>query len=132
MIFNQDDQVAVLRTPYDDEIERLGRALNDTYIYYGVEGRQAWDRRGKADRAALKMAPAGAAVERTLFKSKNQYAESVAGMELLYILKFLRSHPVPIFYNSAHEQTLCRHYYGIKKRLGHHATRLRRSQRLRR
>jgi hypothetical protein len=41
LTINQDDQVAVLRTPYDDEIERLGRALNDTYVYYGSEGRQA-------------------------------------------------------------------------------------------
>lgn len=78
LTINQDDPVAVLHTPYDDEIERLGRALNDTYVYYGSEGRQAWDRRGRADSEALKMAPAGASVERSLFKSKSQYAESVA------------------------------------------------------
>jgi hypothetical protein len=78
LTINQDDQGTVRRTPYDDEIERLGRALNDTYVYYGSKGRQARDRQLRADSAALTMAPAGASVERSLFKSKNQYAESAA------------------------------------------------------
>ena len=30
--------VATFRTPYDDEIARLGVALNDTYVPYGSEG----------------------------------------------------------------------------------------------
>lgn len=81
LTINQDQQIAVMRSPYDDEIERLGRALNDTYVYYGSRGREAAQRRAMADEGAVAAAPAGAAVERSLYKSKGQYAESMNSVD---------------------------------------------------
>jgi hypothetical protein len=78
MTINQDDNGYVQRTPYDDEIERLGRSINDTYVPLGATGGAASVRQEEADKKAFAAAPTGAAVERSLFKSKAQYAESSA------------------------------------------------------
>lgn len=78
LTINHDERVAVLRTPYDDRIERLGRDLNETYIYYGTRGAQAAERRKEADSWAEKNVAAGVSVERSLYKSKPQYSQSLA------------------------------------------------------
>lgn len=78
LTINQDRDIVVRRSPYDDEIERLGQVLNNTFVYFGVRGREKEARQSRADAAALKAAPAGASVERSLFKSKGQYSESLA------------------------------------------------------
>ncbi|MBI4395906.1 MAG: VWA domain-containing protein [Elusimicrobia bacterium] len=71
---DQDAPMAVLRSPYDDEIEQLGRRLNDTYIPYGRRGEAAYERQAKADVRALSQAASGASVERAVYKAKAQYA----------------------------------------------------------
>ncbi len=81
MTINQDDDGNVARTPYDDEIERLGGALNETYVSYGASGRASAVRQEEADRKALAAAPTGAAVERSLYKAKAQYAEASSGWD---------------------------------------------------
>ena len=78
LTINQDRDIVVRRSPYDDEIERLGQVLNNTFVYFGARGREMEARQSRADAAALKVAPAGASVERSLFKSKGQYSESLA------------------------------------------------------
>jgi hypothetical protein len=83
LTINQDQVLAVARSPYDDAIERLGREINDTYVYYGARGRDAARRLDAADQNAQAAAPAGAAVERSLFKSKKQYAESAQDWDVV-------------------------------------------------
>ncbi|MBK6879612.1 MAG: VWA domain-containing protein [Elusimicrobia bacterium] len=78
LTINQDRDIVVRRSPYDDEIERLGRLFNDTFVYFGARAEETAARQSRADAAALKAAPAGASVERSLFKSKRQYSESLA------------------------------------------------------
>jgi hypothetical protein len=74
----QDGPVAVQRTPYDEEIEKLGAKLNDTYVAYGSAGLEMSRKQERADKAAMTAAPAGAAVERSLYKGKRQYSESLS------------------------------------------------------
>jgi hypothetical protein len=76
LTINQDDAGYVQATPYDDEIGRWGRVLNETYVTYGAGGKAARSRQAQADQAAAAAAPTGAAVERSLFKAKAQYAEA--------------------------------------------------------
>jgi hypothetical protein len=81
MTINQDDAALVARTPYDDEIERLGRDMNETYVSYGAIGRASSLRQAEADKSAMSAAPAGAAVERSLFKAKGQYNEAAGAWD---------------------------------------------------
>lgn len=83
LVINQDQPIAVTRSPYDDEIERLGRAINETYVAYGTKGADAARRREVADKMAESAAPAGASVERSLYKSKKQYAESAKDWDVV-------------------------------------------------
>ena len=78
MTINQDRVITVARSPYDDEIERLGQALNTTYVGFGVSGSAARRTQEKADSMALEAAPAGAAAERSLYKAKPQYSEATS------------------------------------------------------
>ncbi|MFH1726120.1 MAG: FlgO family outer membrane protein [Elusimicrobiota bacterium] len=75
---DQDRKVVAMRAPQDDEIERLGRDINETYIPYGSGGREASLRQEEQDAQAGKHGLAGAAVQRSMFKAKKQYSASAA------------------------------------------------------
>src|SRR3989339_509018 len=74
-IATRTDVVAV-RTPYDDEIARLGMLMNDTYIPLGSEGNVNYERQARVDKEATNSASAGSSVERAIFKSNKQYSRS--------------------------------------------------------
>jgi hypothetical protein len=82
---NQDQRIAVRATPYDDEISRLGRDMNDTYVFYGHSAPAAVRRMAAADQGAGS-AGGGAMLERSLFKSKAQYSEANASLDAVSAL----------------------------------------------
>ncbi|MFA5138634.1 MAG: FlgO family outer membrane protein [Elusimicrobiota bacterium] len=77
MNIDQEREVVAIRAPQDDEIERLGRELNRTFIPYGRLGVKAEERQMQQDSAAAAVR-GGAAVQRALFKAKKQYSESAS------------------------------------------------------
>lgn len=112
LVINQDQVVSMVRSPYDDEIERLGRAMNDTYVSYGGAGRKAEARRSQADQAAVAAAP-GVAVERSLFKAKRQYQEAAAESDAVEAVasgalapSALKKEDLPAEYKSMDEKEL--------------------------
>lgn len=72
-------RIAAIKAPQDEEIERLGGAINSTFIPYGAAGRLANRRQAEQDRNAGAFAAAAAPAERAAFKAKAQYSSSVAG-----------------------------------------------------
>lgn len=72
---DQDRPLLAMKTPHDDELERLGRELSDTFVPLGDKGARAKARQNRVA-GAVRGAAAGAAVERALFMAKPQYAES--------------------------------------------------------
>ncbi len=72
MGINHDRQTTYIKTPYDEEIVRLGQELNKTYIVYGRKGTTAAARQSKQDTNA---AGAGkeSAVQRSLTKASRLY-----------------------------------------------------------
>lgn len=75
----QNLHAAAIKAPQDEEIERLGGALNDTFIPMGASGRLANRRQAAQDRNASAFAGAAAPAERAAFKATAQYSSSVAG-----------------------------------------------------
>jgi TolB-like protein len=73
---DQDRAVVAMRAPQDDEIERLGRELSDTYVPLGSYGKKAKARQRRAASAVRGLAAAGAAVDRAVFMAKPQYEAS--------------------------------------------------------
>jgi hypothetical protein len=69
LTIDQNRAIVIDPTPYDPEIARLGAALNDTYVAYGVEGKRGMQAMEAADRMALASAPAGALAERSIAKA---------------------------------------------------------------
>lgn len=69
---DQDQAVAHIPTPYDDEIVALNKALNDTYLAYGVEGEKRMEMQSLQDKNANSFGTANLR-ERISFKSKSQY-----------------------------------------------------------
>jgi len=65
---NQDQQVAQVHAPQDDEIARLGGELNQTYVSYGAMGGAGKARQKKADLDAAGLGSSTAA-ERTVAKA---------------------------------------------------------------
>lgn len=63
---------AVVKTPYDEEIEKLGTKINGTYVWYGLKGTEGRDKQFAADGAA-KNALGGAAAERSITKAGGLY-----------------------------------------------------------
>ena len=75
LMINQNAQVAQVVAPQDAEINRLGAALNKTYIGYGRGGEEAKMRQEKMDESARSAAPAAIA-ERNAAKASVQYKNS--------------------------------------------------------
>jgi hypothetical protein len=63
---------AAIKTPYDDQIDKLGLKLNETYCWYGIKGADAKANQSAADGAAKRAAP-GVALERSETKAGGLY-----------------------------------------------------------
>jgi hypothetical protein len=83
---DQNQQVAVVETPFDKDLAKLSSQVNETYVLIGKEKdrRAASSQQVAADSAAATSAPAAAA-ERAEFKGKAQYRAS--GRDLVDELK---------------------------------------------
>src|SRR5262245_9689884 len=73
--FEQDQAVAYVAAPQDDEIARLGVELNQTYLPYGARGADGQARQSAQDGNAAR-ASKGASVNRAFAKSKQVYSNS--------------------------------------------------------
>jgi hypothetical protein len=80
LAIDQNQAVVHLAAPQDDEIARLGVALNATYVAYGAEGRLGAERQALQDKNAVQ-AQAGSAVWRAQAKSSANY--NSAGWDLV-------------------------------------------------
>ena len=72
MTIDQNRVAAYIPAPQDDEILRLGAALNATYLAFGEEGQVASARQASADQASAKLSKK-VAIERSQLKSKPGY-----------------------------------------------------------
>jgi hypothetical protein len=83
-VLDQNQAVAQVPAPQDDEIARLGGALNDTYIPYGAQGIAGQARQQAQDNNAAK-ANKGAAVNRAFTKATRLYSNE--GWDLVDAVK---------------------------------------------
>jgi hypothetical protein len=72
---DQNQLIAQAPAPQDDEISRLGRALNETYVAYGAKGKEAKELQVRQDSNAQSVA-APVLVERSVAKASAQYSNS--------------------------------------------------------
>jgi hypothetical protein len=72
MNIDQNQQIAEIRAPQDDEIARLGGELNSTYIAYGQAGAAKKERQEAQDMKAASVNK-GVLVERSVAKASEQY-----------------------------------------------------------
>jgi hypothetical protein len=69
--------VVSIQAPQDQELARLGGALNQTYLAYGVEGRLGLGRQAAQDANVMTLAPAsGAVAQRAVAKASVNYRNS--------------------------------------------------------
>jgi hypothetical protein len=76
MWIDQDVRRRIPRCPQDDEIEILGRRLNETYLPYGIRGSEGFARQEAQDRVAMDNSAFGTAAERAVAKSSSAYDNS--------------------------------------------------------
>jgi hypothetical protein len=69
---NHNHKPVVVATPYDEELSRLSRDLNTTYVAYGSQGEQGLKRQKEQDKNAASMG-AGVAAGRARAKSSSLY-----------------------------------------------------------
>jgi hypothetical protein len=69
---NKTTAEAAIKTPFDEEIEKLGVKINETYCWYGVKGALGRENQSTADGAA-KGAAGGVAVDRSVTKASRLY-----------------------------------------------------------
>jgi TolB-like protein len=79
MNIDQGAKVVAVRAPQDARIRELGANLNRTFVFYGSAGRAAEEKQDAQDRQAMRFEAAGAPTQRSLFKAKAQYSQSVSG-----------------------------------------------------
>jgi hypothetical protein len=72
---DHNEQVSYIETPYDKDLDRLNRQLNDTYIYYGRHGREKKANQATQDENAAGYSGANAA-DRTVSKASGHYRNS--------------------------------------------------------
>ncbi|MGA1796745.1 MAG: VWA domain-containing protein [bacterium] len=72
MNIDQNEQAVHIDAPQDEEIARLGKELNTTYIAYGAAGRESLERQAAQDENAARLGK-GSLVQRSITKSKSQY-----------------------------------------------------------
>lgn len=84
MNIDQNQKIVHIAAPQDDEIIRLGKELNKTYIAYGSKGKLQKERQKKQDRNAAEMHEE-ALVQRTAAKASRHYVNS--GWDLVDAVK---------------------------------------------
>src|SRR4051812_45004304 len=90
----------VIKTPFDDEIQKLGTKINETYLWYGLKGADARANQLAQDRAASGVA-GGVALERSATKASALYKNAECDLidKLLadkdFDLKKLREEDLP-------------------------------------
>ena len=62
----------VIKTPFDEEIEKLGAKINETYVWYGLRGAAGRENQLAQDRNAARAA-GGVAAERSVTKATDLY-----------------------------------------------------------
>jgi hypothetical protein len=72
MNIDQNQEISFIETPYDNELALLGEQLNNTYIGYGISGKDYKKRQAEQDVNAANLSP-GILAERTVTKSGSQY-----------------------------------------------------------
>jgi hypothetical protein len=72
---DQDQAIVYIKAPQDEEIERLGIELNQTYLAYGSKGEAYKERQAVQDKNAKSMNQE-AAVQRSVSKAQSQYSNS--------------------------------------------------------
>ncbi len=75
MSIEQDRKTVYVRTPYDDKIDELNTALNDTYIYYGSQGHEKKEMQRIQDSNAASFGKENK-VKRAISKSSHVYKNS--------------------------------------------------------
>ncbi|MEO9966603.1 MAG: vWA domain-containing protein [Reichenbachiella sp.] len=75
MSIEQDRKTVYVRTPYDDEIDRLNDEMNRTYIHYGRDGKDKKEKQMKQDANAASYGQANK-VKRAISKSSHAYKNS--------------------------------------------------------
>ncbi len=75
MSIDQDQDVAQVVTPYDDEIVKLGNELNGTYVAYGSAGEVSKERQAAQDSNAATMG-APTSVDRSVAKAQGAYVNT--------------------------------------------------------
>ena len=75
MNIDHNDKVVHVATPYDDEILRLNKALNTTYIYYGHRGAEKCANQTTQDENAFNFSSANSRT-RAFVKTKKAYKNS--------------------------------------------------------
>jgi hypothetical protein len=68
-----------IKTPFDDEIEKLGTKINDTYLWYGANGAERRANQVAQDGAAKNVA-GGVAVDRSVTKAGRLYRYAEADL----------------------------------------------------
>ncbi len=84
MSIDQDQVVAEIATPFDEEIVRLGEEVNKTYIAFGSAGEASKSRQEAQDSNAASMG-SGSSVQRSVAKAQAQYVNS--GWDLIDALR---------------------------------------------
>jgi hypothetical protein len=72
---DSDKKIQYIKTPYDDSIQKLNIALNDTYIGYGAKGDRKKAQQESQDMNAVSVAEENM-VERAMSKSSDAYSNS--------------------------------------------------------
>ncbi len=72
---NHNQETVYVESPYDKQIADLNKKLNETYVYYGNEGRKYQDNQRKQDDNASHYGRSNM-VERATFKSSSNYLNS--------------------------------------------------------
>ncbi|HFA49287.1 MAG TPA: VWA domain-containing protein [Bacteroidetes bacterium] len=80
MNIDQDQHTVYIKTPYDDEINKLNSKLNETYVPYGNKGKEKQQSQIMQDSNASMYAECNAA-NRAVFKCSKQYSN--AGWDLV-------------------------------------------------
>lgn len=76
MSINHNHQVVEIEAPQDEELAKLGRYLNDTYLAYGRKGNVYRERQLAQDSNATKVGKAAMA-QRAMAKASTQYTNAV-------------------------------------------------------
>lgn len=76
MNINHNKAVVQIVAPQDNEIQRLGKEINQTYIPYGTNGKKALIRQQAEDNKADAFKDSGASIGRSVYKTRPQYSRA--------------------------------------------------------